>query len=142
MSIPAHILEQFRQSHAGDVITPDDARYDTARRVWNAMIDKRPALIARPRSAVDVSACVKFATSQRLPVAVRGGAHSIAGRGTCDDGLVIDFADMKRITVDPAARTAAAEPGVKWQEFDRETQAHGLATTGGTVGDDRIALRR
>ena len=104
MRIPAQEIEQFRQSHSGDVITPDDARYDVARRVWNAMIDKRPALIARPRTAVDVSACVRFATGHRLPVAVRGGAHSIAGRGTCDDGIVIDFADMKRITVDPAAR--------------------------------------
>ena len=103
------------------------------------MIDRRPALIARPRTAADVSVCVKFAVAHGLPVAVRGGAHSIAGRGTCDDGVVIDFSDMKKVTVDPAARTAVAEPGVRWQEFDRETQAHGLATTGGTVGDTGIA---
>ena len=139
MRISTDILEQFRGSLTGEIITTDDERYDQARRVWNALIDKRPALIARPRNAADVSACVRFATSQRLPVAVRGGAHSIAGRGTCDDGLVIDFADMKSISVDPGAKTAVAEPGARWQDFDRETQAHGLATTGGTVGDTGIA---
>ena len=103
------------------------------------MIDRRPAVIARPRSAADVMACVNFARTEHLQIAVRGGGHSIAGRGTCDDGLVIDFCDMKAMRVDPAARTIRAEPGVKWQEFDRETQTFGLATTGGTVGDTGIA---
>lgn len=139
MPISVDELQQFRRSLTGQIITPDDERYEQARRVWNALIDKRPALIARPRTPADVSACVRFARAQRLPVAVRGGAHSVAGRGTCDDGLVIDFADMKTVTVDPAAKTAIAEPGAKWQDFDRETQAHGLATTGGTVGDTGIA---
>ena len=139
--MPLHLdaLPQFRQRHRGDVITPDDARYDQARRVWNALIDKRPALIARPRSAADVQAAVAMARAHHLPIAVRGGAHSVAGRGTCDEGLVIDFCDMTAITVDQTAKTATAEPGVKWQEFDRETQAFGLATTGGTVGDTGIA---
>jgi FAD/FMN-containing dehydrogenase len=103
------------------------------------MIDKRPAAIARPRDAEDVSVAVRFARANGLTVAVRGGAHSIAGRGTCDEGLVIDFADMKSVRVDRAARTATAEAGARWQDFDRETQAHGLATTGGTVGDTGIA---
>ena len=133
------LVQQFRDGHRGDVIRPDDARYDEARRVWNAMIDKRPALIARPVDTADVIAGVAFARTNNLPIAVRGGAHSIAGRGTCDDGLVIDFCDMKAVTVDPVAKTAHAEPGARWQEFDRETQAHGLATTGGTVGDTGIA---
>jgi FAD/FMN-containing dehydrogenase len=132
-------LAAFQRTHGGDVITPSDARYDQARRVWNAMIDRRPALIARPRTADDVVACVAFAREQRLPIAVRGGAHSVAGRGTCDDGLVIDFADMKAVEVDPAAKSARAEAGARWQDFDRATQAHGLATTGGTVGDTGIA---
>ena len=132
-------LQQLRQVHRGDVITPEDARYDQARRVWNAMIDKRPAIIARPRDSADVITSVRFARESHLPLAVRGGAHSIAGRGTCDDGVVIDFSDMKGIKIDPVARTALAEPGLKWEEFDRETQAHGLATTGGTVGDTGIA---
>ena len=132
-------LTQFRTVHRGDVITPDDGRYEQARRVWNAMIDKRPAVIARPREAADVIEAMRFAQSQNLPIAIRGGAHSIAGRGTCDDGMVIDFCDMKAVRVDPAAKTAVAEAGAKWQDLDRETQAHGLATTGGTVGDTGIA---
>ncbi len=139
MSLPSAALANLRNSFSGDIITPGDDRYDSARRVWNAIIDKRPALIARPRNADDVSACVRFAVEQQLPVAVRGGAHSIAGRGTCDDGIVIDFADMKNVVVDRDARTATAQPGARWVEFDRETQAHGLATTGGTVGDTGIA---
>lgn len=139
MRIPPEAIQQFRRSHAGDLITPDDQRYDQARRVWNALIDKRPSLIARPRHPADVMACVAFATTHGLPVAVRGGAHSIAGKGTCDDGIVIDFADMTSIEVDVEAKTATAEPGARWQDFDRATQEHGLATTGGTVGDTGIA---
>jgi FAD/FMN-containing dehydrogenase len=139
MLLTGEALQKLRQSHRGDVITPEDERYDQARRVWNAMIDKRPALIARPRTADDVRAAVLFAREHALPVAIRGGAHSIAGRGTCDEGIVIDFADMKAVRVDAPARIATAEPGARWQEFDRETQAHGLATTGGTVGDTGIA---
>ncbi len=139
MPLDSAALQQFRQTHRGDVIAPEDQRYDQARRVWNAMIDKRPALIARPRSTDDVIAAVAFARAHALPVAIRGGAHSIAGKGTCDDGLVIDFADMKTVKVDAAAKTAVAEPGAKWTDFDRATQAFGLATTGGTVGDTGIA---
>jgi len=139
MLLTGEALQKLRRSHRGDVITPEDERYDQARRVWNAMIDKRPALIARPRTADDVRAAVLFAREHALPVAIRGGAHSIAGRGTCDEGIVIDFADMKAVRVDAPARIATAEPGARWQEFDRETQAHGLATTGGTVGDTGIA---
>jgi FAD/FMN-containing dehydrogenase len=132
-------IDGFRRAFSGDIITPGDDRYEEARRVWNAMIDRRPALIARPRNAADVARCVRFAVDHRLPIAVRGGAHNVAGRGTCDDGIVVDFVDMKKIVVDPVARTAVAEPGVKWLELDRATQAHGLATTGGTVGDTGIA---
>ena len=139
MTIGADTIRQLRQAHRGDIILPGDVHYESGRRVWNAMIDRRPAVIARPRSAADVIACVNFARTEHLQIAVRGGGHSIAGRGTCDDGLVIDFCDMKAMRVDPAARTIRAEPGVKWQEFDRETQTFGLATTGGTVGDTGIA---
>jgi len=139
MPIESHAIQQFRQFHHGDVITADDERYERARRVWNAMIDRRPAIIARPRNSDDVAVSVRFARQHDLPVAIRGGAHNIAGRSTCDDGIVIDFGDMRSVTVDPVARTASAEPGARWQDFDRETQAHGLATTGGTVGDTGIA---
>ena len=139
MTIPADALKDFRQKHRGDLIGPDDPRYEEARHVWNALIEKRPAIIARPRGAADVIACVQFARGQGLPVAIRGGGHNVAGRCVCDDGLVIDFADMKAIRVDPVGRTARAEPGLRWTEFDRETQAFGLATTGGTIGDTGIA---
>jgi FAD/FMN-containing dehydrogenase len=139
MTLHPESFQQFRTTHRGHVITRDDPRYEQARRVWNAMIDKRPALIVRPRDAADVQAAVAFARANDLPIAVRGGAHGIAGRATCDDGLVIDFGDMKAISVDLETKTAVAEPGVKWQEFDATTQAHALATTGGTVGDTGIA---
>ena len=135
----AEALKNLRDRHRGDLITADDSRYDQARLVWNAMIDKRPAIIARPRSADDVIAAVQVARSFNLPIAVRGGGHSVAGRCVCDDGLVIDFTDMKAIHVDPVAKIARAEPGLRWTEFDRETQAVGLATTGGTIGDTGIA---
>jgi FAD/FMN-containing dehydrogenase len=133
------LIDELRTKHRGRLITPADGDYDEARRVWNAMIDRRPAVIARCRGAADVIAAVTFAREQRLPIAVRGGAHNVAGRATCDDGIVIDFSEMRGIRVDPAARTARAEPGVRWEELDRETQAFGLATTGGTVGDTGIA---
>jgi FAD/FMN-containing dehydrogenase len=139
MAIGLGSIEQLQQRHRGALITPDDPRYEEGRRVWNAMIDRRPRVIARCRGVADVIAAVNFAREHGLPLAIRGGAHSIAGRSTCDDGVVIDFADMKSIRVDPAARTARAEPGVRWTELDRETQAFGLATTGGTVGDTGIA---
>jgi FAD/FMN-containing dehydrogenase len=139
MRISNDTLADFQQKHRGDLVTPDDPRYDEARRVWNAMIDRRPAIIARPRGAADVIQAVQLARTLRLPLAVRGGGHNIAGRCVCDDGVVIDFADMKSVRVDPVAMTARAEPGLRWTDFDRETQAFGLATTGGTIGDTGIA---
>ena len=139
MASPTLDLERLRTGVRGAIIAPGDAAYERGRRVWNAMIDRCPAVIVRPRSAADVIAAVNFAREQRLPLAIRGGAHSVAGASTCNDGLVIDFADMKSIHVDPRARIARAEPGLRWAEFDRETQAFGLATTGGTVGDTGIA---
>ena len=139
MTAKAESIEGLRTAVRGRVIAPADAGYDDARRVWNATIDRRPAAIVRCRSAADVIAAVNFARDNRLPLAIRGGAHNVAGRCTCDDGIVIDFSEMKSIRVDPAAETVRAEPGLRWAEFDRETQAFGLATTGGTVGDTGIA---
>ena len=138
MIAPARI-EDLRSRHSGPVIGPEDTGYDAARRVWNAMIDRRPAVIARCRSEGDVVVAVKFARANGLPIAIRSGAHNVAGRATCDDGLVVDFSEMRGIRVDAGARTARAEPGMRWEEFDRATQAFGLATTGGTVGDTGIA---
>ncbi len=139
MTVQHATLEQLQTTHRGAIITPDDPRYDEGRRVWNAMIDRRPAVIVRCRSAADVMSAVNYGRDNALPIAVRGGAHGIAGMGTCNDGLVIDFADMKGIRVDRRAQTVRAEPGLRWTEFDRETQAFGLATTGGTIGDTGIA---
>lgn len=139
MSTTQQAIDALRRTYPGTVITPADSEYDTARRVWNAMIDRRPAVILQPRNADDVVTAVNFAREHHLPLAIRGGAHGIAGPGTCDDGVVLDFAAMKAIHVDRDARTARAEPGVRWEEFDRATQEFGLATTGGTVGDTGIA---
>ncbi len=128
-------LERFR----GRLVSDTDAGYDESRRVWNAMIDKRPALIAHCTGAADVIAALGFARERGLRVAVRGGGHNVAGLSTCDDGMVIDLSAMKGIRVDSASLTVRAEPGLRWVEFDHETQAFGLATTGGTVGDTGIA---
>ncbi len=132
-------VQDFRTSLRGALIGPDDAGYDEARRVWNGMIDKRPALIARCTGVADVISAVQFARSQHLLVAVRGGGHSFPGLSTCDGGLVIDLSAMTGIWVDPALRTARAQGGVTWGAFDRETAAFGLATTGGLVSTTGIA---
>jgi FAD/FMN-containing dehydrogenase len=132
-------VEAVRTSLRGPVITPEDAAYDEARKVWNGMIDRRPALIARVAGAADVVTCVNFARDTGILLSVRGGAHNVPGNAVCDRGLVIDFSGMKAIRVDTAARRVRAQPGVKWGEFDREVQAFGLATTGGTFSDTGIA---
>jgi FAD/FMN-containing dehydrogenase len=132
-------VEEFKASLRGSLLHPGEDGYDQARKIWNGMFDRKPALIARCAGAADVISAVNFARDNKLQVAVRGGGHSFPGHSTCDGGIVIDLSPMKAIRVDPAARTARAEPGVKWLEFDRETQAFGLATTGGTASDTGIA---
>ena len=132
-------IEEFRASLRGALIQPGDPDYDTARTVWNAMIDRRPALIARCVGASDVVKSVNFARDNDLLLAVRSGGHSFAGNAICDGGLVIDLTRMQGIRVDPATQTVRAEPGVKWAAFDQETQTFGLATTGGTNTDTGIA---
>ncbi len=129
----------FRAGMRGPVIRPDDAGYDEARRVWNGMIDRRPALIARCTGVADVIDAVNFARDNDLLIAVRGGSHSAAGLAICDGGIVIDMSPMKGVRVDPVAGTAQAQTGLTWAEFDHETQALGLATTGGTVSNTGIA---
>ena len=132
-------LERLRDSIRGPVIAPDDAGYDAARAIWNGAIERRPACIARCTGVADVVAAVRFARERDLVVAVRSGGHGVGGHALCDGGLVIDLSPMKGIRVDPAARTARAEAGVLWGEFDRETQLHGLATVGGIVTHTGIA---
>jgi FAD/FMN-containing dehydrogenase len=124
MSIPG-----FR----GDVIAADHDAYDDARAVWNGVVDRRPRLIARCNGAADVAAALRFAHHGELPVAVRGGGHNVAGTAVCDDGVVIDLSAMRAVAVDPVGRTALVQGGALWGDVDHETQAHGLATTGGIV---------
>jgi FAD/FMN-containing dehydrogenase len=128
----------LRNNLRGGVVLAGDAGYEAARRVWNGNVDRRPALIARCGSIADVQHAVSFASTHGLLVSVRGGGHSAPGYGTNDGGMVIDLSLLKAITVDPTRRTARAEGGVLWREFDAATQAHGLATTGGTVSNTGI----
>lgn len=122
-----------------DLITRDDARYDESRAVFNAMIDRYPAVIAKCATPADVTTALELARRERLPVAVRAGGHSVAGMSVNDGGMVIDVRPMKTITVDPVGRTARAGAGVTWAEFDAATQEDGLATTGGRVSSTGIA---
>jgi FAD/FMN-containing dehydrogenase len=117
----------------GDPITPDHPGYDDARAVWNGTVDRRPRLIARCRGTADVAAAVRFARARDLEIAVRGGGHNVAGTAVCDDGIVIDLSAMRAVSVDPVERIAQVQGGALWGDVDHETQAHGLATTGGIV---------
>ncbi|WP_336343221.1 FAD-binding oxidoreductase [Halalkalicoccus ordinarius] len=151
-------IERFEAGFHGDLIRPDDVRksealvspserlhrsedadYDDARAVWNGMIDKRPALIARCRGVADVITAVNFARENDLLVAVRGGGHNVAGTAVCDGGLVIDLSEMRGVRVDPEARTAWVQAGATWADVDHETQAFGLATPGGLVSETGVA---
>ena len=126
-------IDKFKTDFSGELILPDDSRYDGARAVFNAMIDRRPALIARCAGATDVARAVRFARQENLVVAVRGTGHNVAGFAVCDDGLVIDLLGMKHITVDAPARTVRVEGGCNWGEVNDALQPHGLAATGGFV---------
>jgi FAD/FMN-containing dehydrogenase len=132
-------LDSLARVLEGKVIRPADPAYDDARKVWNGAIDRRPAAIVRCAEVSDVVATVLFARERELPVSVRGGGHGVGGHAVCDRGLVIDLSPMKAIEVDPSRRIARAEAGVLWGEFDRATQAFGLATTGGVVTHTGVA---
>jgi FAD/FMN-containing dehydrogenase len=121
-------IDEFKAQLQEYVLLPGDAGYEEQRQIWNAMIDRRPALIARCASPEDVAKAVKFARKHDLLVSVRGGGHNIAGNAVCDDGLMIDLSLMKSVRVDPKARRATVEPGCTLADFDAAAQAHGLAT--------------
>jgi FAD/FMN-containing dehydrogenase len=132
-------VQQFKTSLRGALLCPGNDGYDAARQVYNAMVDKRPALIVRCAGAADVVTAVHFAREHHVCVAVRGGGHNPAGHSLCEGGLVIDLSPMKGLRVDPLRKTVHAQGGVTWGDFDRETAAFGLATPGGMVSTTGIA---
>jgi FAD/FMN-containing dehydrogenase len=135
----AEALDALRSGLGGAVLLPGEDGYDQARAVWNAMIDRRPALIVQPRGVADVIDAVSFARDHGLPVAIKGGGHNVAGHAVCDGGLMLDLCRMRSVRVDPQARRAQVEGGATWGDVDRETQAFGLATPGGLISDTGVA---
>lgn len=131
-------LAELRRRHRGPVIAPDDAGYDPARITFNGMIDRRPELIARPLDVDDVVAAVSFGAEADLPIAVRGGGHSVAGHCIGDGSLVVDLRLMRSVVVDPEVRTATCDGGALWEDLDPPCQRAGLATPGGTFGDTGV----
>ena len=132
-------LRELGDAIAGEVIAPSDPGYDAARSVWNALVDRRPAVICRCAGVADVVEAVGFARRHGLGVAVRGGGHDVAGNSLCDGGLVVDLSPMRQVSVDPGALTVRCGGGAVWGEVDRETHAFGLATTGGQVSTVGVA---
>ncbi len=132
-------VKELKASVRGEVLVTGNEGYDQARRVWNGMIDRHPAIIVRCGGASDVIKAVIFARNQGLVVSVKGGGHNVAGNAVCDGGMMVDLSKMRSVRVDPVGRTARVEPGVTWREFDLEAQAFGLATTGGLVSPTGVA---
>ena len=128
VSIEDAVIEQFETSLRGELLKPGDEHYDLARSIWNAMVDRKPALIARCTGVADIQLAVKFAAEHDLLTAVRGGGHNIAGNAVCESGLMIDLSQMSSVRIDPKSRLAHIEPGATLGDFDHEAQAFGLAT--------------
>ncbi len=131
-------IESLRGASLGEVLAAGDAGYDSARAVWNAMIDRRPSVIIRCKGSADVIRAIGFARERNLPIAVRGGAHNVAGYGVCDHGVMIDLSLMRSVRVDPERQRAWVEGGATWGDVDRATQAFGLATPGGLISDTGV----
>lgn len=123
----------------GETLMPGTAEFDEARAVWNAMIDRHPAMIVRCRNADDVIAAVDHARDNDLPISIRAGGHNVAGHAVCDNGLMLDLSLMRNVTVDVGKRTASVEGGALWRDVDAASQAHGLATPGGLISDTGVA---
>jgi FAD/FMN-containing dehydrogenase len=138
MTVGRQAIDKLRVGFTGAILEPRDPGYDDARQSFNAMIDRRPAVIAQPADAAEVGSAVRFAREHDLRIAVRGGGHSVAGHGLVDDGLVVDLRRMRHVAVDPVRRRASAGGGATWEDLDPVTQAHGLAVTGGTFVDTGI----
>lgn len=131
--------ETLTEEIHGEVLRSGDDGYDEARAIWNAMIDRKPAIIVRPTGAADVITAISFAREFDLPLAVKGGGHNVAGNAVCDDGLLVDLSPMSSVRVDPAARTARVGAGATMADLDHETQAFGLATPGGVVSTTGVS---
>ena len=129
----ASVLEQLRTEFRGEVVESGGPGYDEMRQVFNGMFDRKPRVILRPEGAADVIRGIGFARTSGLPLAIRGGGHSVAGFSSVDGGVVLDLRSMRGIRVDPERRTVRAQAGLNWGDLDRETQAFGLAVTGGRV---------
>jgi hypothetical protein len=131
-------ISSLRSQVSGSVLLPGDAGYDTARSIFNASIDRSPMVIVQPLNTADVQAAVRFASTQDIPISIRGGGHSASGLAVCDDGVMIDMSCMRAVVVDSERRTARAQGGATWGDFDAATVAHGLATTGGAISTTGI----
>jgi FAD/FMN-containing dehydrogenase len=138
LTFAAEDLETLRGAIAGLVLLDGDDGYDAARSVWNAMIDRRPAVIVRCRGTADVIEAVRFARAHELPISVRGGGHNVAGHAVADAGVMVDLSTMRSVRVDPAQRIAWVEGGATWRDVDHETQAFGLAVPGGLISDTGV----
>jgi FAD/FMN-containing dehydrogenase len=136
-------MENLEQENSlqitGNVLVPGNDGYDQARSVWNAMIDRKPALIAQCKNSQDVAATLAFAGRHDYPVSIRGGGHNVAGHAVCDDGVMIDLSGMRGVSVDAEKRTARVAGGATWRDVDAASQAHGLATPGGLISDTGVA---
>lgn len=132
-------LEMSATGFKGEIFEPGDQQFDEARSVWNAMIDRRPAVIARCRDVGDVQTAVKLAVAKHLPISIRGGGHNVAGHAVCDDGVMIDLSMMRGVEVDVRRGVATVEGGALWRDVDSATQVHGLATPGGLISDTGVA---
>lgn len=139
MAITTQAVDQLRDQIRGDLIGPDDDRYEDARRVHNFMIDRKPAMVARCADTADVLAAVRFGRDAGIPIALRGGGHSVPGFGTVDDGIVIDLGPMRWVHVDPERRTAWVGGGATWGDIDHATHPFGLATPGGVISTTGVS---
>src|SRR4051812_22081589 len=137
-TLGAALVDGIQGNFSGDLYRPGDPGYDEARMVINSMIDRHPALVARPTDEEGVQAVVNLARERGLPLAVRCGGHGVSGHGTCDGGIVLDLSALNSIEVDPAGKIARAGGGTKWGELDDATQRHGLAVTGGRISTTGI----
>jgi FAD/FMN-containing dehydrogenase len=132
-------IQSFTTEFHGTLVAPSDDTYEAARVVWNGMVGARPLLIAQCRTLEDIASAVRLSRRTDLPIAVRGGGHSVAGLSTCEGGVVIDLSAMRGVTVDESAQIAVVEPGATWADFDAATARHGLATTGGLISSTGVA---